>query len=549
MSLSRTAEQYLQQLLNGGKGPLNRDVFQKNNKTPQKSANSSDNNKGGGNKKKNTPQQAAADLLSYTKQKAKQGVQNLKNYAKNEIDYYKQHPEQLAAEAGSLFINGPVGAAVNGGLGFKRLMDEGYSPAQAALGGTAQGIGGFILGKAGGKVADKLAKNILPKKMAPVMVTPTNAIKNTITEGPKLGEGTSHKIIADRIRAQHPDDWPSQIARRDLKTGKETIHELDRAKMKYNPNGKEMSTKEMFDYRENALKEKLANSDGYYDMTPGGKYVDVNGRLTDEAWLTPEADLHIPYLYDTESYLHVSPNQIQKGTPFDPELRAKNEAFWDRRGGDLGEGAYGTSMPDLRRPSFNDAESVLDYNINTYNRLHPLAYANEFKAPKRDYMIAGEQHLTEQHPNMRWLINQAIEHRGKPVDLSNYDELQHGLETIYDPMNINTLLDRRYGIPGDTGWGQTAIGNESLNTQIFNNRRFKVKERAQNMAESSYLDPSTGMIYNGVTKRPQLTYPDNKPLIMDKEEMDYLKSLGIKDLSEMHNEQGIGKINIDEVLK
>lgn len=548
MSLSRTAEQYLQQLLNGGKGPLNKDVFQKN-KAPQKSTNNSDNNKGGGNKKsKNTPQQAAADLLSYTKQKAKQGVQNLKNYAKNELDYYKQHPGQLAAETGSLFINGPVGAAVNGGLGFKRLMDEGYTPAQAALGATAQGIGGFILGKAGGKVADKLAKNILPKKMAPVTVTPTNAIKKTIAEAPKLGEGTSHNIIAPVLKEQ-PGRFPT-ITKRDMKTGMDSTYKLDQKSGKYIKD-KEMSPEEMFKYREGELNNTLKNKG--YDMTPGGEFVDESGKLTDKAWLTPEGETHMPYLYDTDTYLHIAPNRIARGDSFNPEMRTKNEAFWNNRGGDLGEGAYGTHLDDLSRTNHETNEPVYNYNLNTYNRLHPLAYENYYVGPAKKYLYEGELPITQQHPNMQWLLNKVVKDRGNYKygdNLTGFNQVQDALETMYDPMNINTLLDRRYGIPGNTGWGQTAIGGEDLNTFITANERVVAPDRARGMVNASYLDPSTGMIYNGATKRPQLTYPDNKPLIMDKEEMDYLKSMGIKDISDMYNnEMGIGKININEVLK
>ena len=548
MVWSNTTQQYLQRLLNGGKGPLNRDVFEK---SPQKNDDKSKGNGGGGK-----PQQKKPDLLSQTKAKAQQMGQNIKKSVEHEVDRAKKNPGMYAGmivSGAAGFVPGAIGTLGAAGEAYLDAKMNGLSDAearqQATTAGIIAGVGGKALnmagkavsktglGKAVTKEINKHIDNVKAltngKQLAPAYAGVTTRQPN-ITNGlnlpPVKPKQQPHNIIAENLSSEKPN----HVIRRNPNTNVDKIYQrTPEGKYMYRGEG---SAEKMMQYRDKQLVNELKKYG--YDMTPGGPFVDAEGRVLDNAWLTPEAKNFMPYLYDTDTYLHISPNEIPVGETFNPKMRTKNEAFWDDRGGDYGEGAYGTRLDKLREKNLETGEDVYDYNLNTYNRLHPLAYKSYYKAPAEKYLYKGGQSYYEQTPQVQNLLNIISKQRGyEPTDLVNRysPQVQLDLERSITPHDINTIMDRRYGIPGNEGWGQTAIGNEGLNTKIIDSERVPVPNRAMRMADENFLDNSTGMVYNGITKRPQLTYPDNKPLIMDKDEINLLKGLGIKDISEMHN--------------
>lgn len=245
-------------------------------------------------------------------------------------------------------------------------------------------------------------------------------------------------------------------------------------------------TKFINNFRENELREKLSSAG--YDLTPGGKYINKDGTLTDEAWLTPEGEYVAPYLYQKQSYEHISPNDLPSNTSLDRKYRGKQEPeqFAESRGGDLGGGGY------VGKTKWAEEFEDPDYLFDTYSRDSYAPTKAYISAPHEDYFINSTSHYNDLNPYVKnnylkfiqdaggseqevlnWINDHHFESHGRP--------LYYYATKLKDPMVINDLLTRKYGIPGfkDPETVQAVIGDEGLNTYITHSYRVPHEDRIQ----------------------------------------------------------------------
>lgn len=471
-NLSKTASDYIGKLLNGGKGPLNRDVFEKQ---PAKSDKD----------KKKPPKGGGKKYPSLVQQTLKKAGITAKEWVDSNAEQFKRNPAlKTAAVLSGIggFAPGAVGAGLtgteaylnaklNGKTNYEASRDAAINTAATLGMGKLANVGGKALAKTKiGQEAIKAGEDILnrltPKKLAPQYAYTPNSTMGRAQQAIK-GEGTFNNYVPSSLdRAVAQGTNPKRIT--DISSrGKKVLKE-------FNPESKQYdklisdNPAEVDYLRQKEVIDEL-NKAG---LLPDDTLLNPEtGHLTGEGWLRPEAKNVAPYLYEPDIHVHGSPVAIKPGESLREDLRMKQDGP-HISGGDWGLGGYTVFKGDI------DPETgglVEDLVTPAYRGYKPVGYDNIIEAPAEKYYINPEKELFNHPEEIQEAYRSMLSKQGHNNEVIR-NIIDDGTTTgqLNEFLNIpfkdqNTFLNRAYGIPGIKErypYAQVVTGDEGVNTFV-----------------------------------------------------------------------------------